>query len=183
MNGNLEMPEKRTIDARSFVEDLRSHMSDADLMNKYKLTVKGFQSALKKLVAAGVVASTELDGRSFECTDSVGVQGLRLLDRSLLDFPLPIYEENDPAVRGIVHDITEKGIGTVGIETEERDIRVFAIPADEFFLVEPVVFEANCRWAKRDDESGSIMAGFEIINVSKGSLTALRKLIQALTFA
>jgi hypothetical protein len=183
MNGKKEMPEKKMIDARSFVGDLRSSMNDLDLMNKYKLTAKGLQSALRKLVAAGVVRSTELDSRSFDCVDSVGVQGLRSLDRNLLDFPLPICEENNPEIRGTVHDITERGVGTVGIETEANDIRVFAIPADEFFLVEAVVFKAKCRWVKRDEESGSAMAGFEIMNVSKGSLTALRKLIQALTFA
>jgi hypothetical protein len=177
------MAKKRTIDARSFLEDLRSGMNDADLMAKYRLTGKGLQSALRKMVDAGVVNVVELDGRSIEYTDTVGVQGLRRLDRNLLDFPLPIYEESNPGIRGIVHDITEKGVGTVGIQTQAHDVSVFAIPANEFFLLEPVVFEARCRWARIDKVDGSLLAGFEIIKVSKGSLRSLRKLIQALTFA
>jgi len=177
------MPKKRIIDARSFLEDLRSGMKDADLMAKYSLTGKGLQSALRKMVAAGVLESVELESRSIEYTDSVGVQGLRRLDRNPLDFPLPIYDENNPQIRGIVHDITEKGVGTVGIRTQAHDVRVFAIPANEFFLVEPVVFEAKCRWTRTDKIDGSLLAGFEIITVSRGNLKALRKLIQALTFA
>jgi rubrerythrin len=51
---------KPTIDAKQAREDIRSGMSVRALMSKFKLSPKGLQSLLNKLVAAGAMSKAEL---------------------------------------------------------------------------------------------------------------------------
>jgi hypothetical protein len=105
----------------------------------------------------------------------------RRAPRDKLEFPLPIFERKDPRVRGKVRDITKSGVGIEGIASSENETKGFVIPADEFFLVDPVVFEAECRWVRQDEPGGPYLSGFEIKSVSAGSFQELRKLLDALT--
>ena len=174
---------RRKIPARSFVDDMRSGMPDSALMEKYKLTARGLHSAFRKLVAANVIQPSELVGRHSEYDETIDVNDIRALQRDKLDFPLPIYESDNPDARGIVSDITIMGVGIKGFETDVGDIRQFVIPAEEFFQVNRVEFKARCRWVKRDESDGKCISGFEIMKVSKGSLAGLRRLIQGLTLS
>ena len=173
----------RRIHARSFVDDMRSGMSDSALMEKYKLTAKGLHSAFRKLVAANVLKPSELVGRHPEYDETIEVNDIRALHRDKVEFPLPIYQSDNPGVRGIIGDISVKGVGIRGFETDVGDIRQFVIPADEFFQVHRIEFKARCRWVKREDSDGECISGFEIMKVSKGNLAGLRRLIQGLTLS
>ena len=55
--------EKRKITAREVLRDIRSGLSDQDLMEKYTLSAQGLQSVFHKLVNAGVITQAELDDR------------------------------------------------------------------------------------------------------------------------
>jgi hypothetical protein len=55
--------EKRKITAREILRDVRSGLSDQDLMEKYTLSAQGLQSVFHKLVTAGVITQAELDDR------------------------------------------------------------------------------------------------------------------------
>ena len=55
--------EKRKITAREVLRDIRSGLSDQDLMEKYTLSAQGLQSVFHKLVNAGVITQPELDDR------------------------------------------------------------------------------------------------------------------------
>ena len=46
---------KPVIDAKEVLDDIRSGMTDVDLMNKYNLSSLGLQSLFKKLTQAGVI--------------------------------------------------------------------------------------------------------------------------------
>lgn len=172
---------RRTIPARSFVDDMRSGMLDSVLMEKYKLTARGLHSAFRKLLAANVIRPSELVGRHSDYAETIDVNDIRAVQRDKVEFPLPIYEPDKPECRGTISDITVMGVGIKGFETDVGDIRRFVIPADEFFQVNPVEFKARCRWVKRDESDGECISGFEIMKVSKGSLAGLRRLIQGLT--
>jgi hypothetical protein len=174
---------RRIIPARSFVDDMRSGMPDSALMEKYKLTARGLHSAFRKLVAANVVQPSELIGRHSKYDETIGVNDIRALQRDKVDFPLPIYESDNPQSRGIISDITVMGVGIKGFETDVGAIKRFVIPADEFFQVNAVEFKARCRWVKRDESDGECVSGFEIMKVSKGSLAGLRRLIEGLTLS
>lgn len=55
--------DKRKITAREVLRDIRSGLSDQDLMEKYTLSAQGLQSVFHKLVSAGVITQPELDDR------------------------------------------------------------------------------------------------------------------------
>jgi hypothetical protein len=66
---DLDAPEKPSavkcrVKAEEAVIDIRSGMSDAALMNKYAISVKGLSSLFKKLVLSGAVEQAELDRRT-----------------------------------------------------------------------------------------------------------------------
>ncbi len=54
---------KRQLSAKEILQDIRSGMDDAALMEKYQLSSQGLQSVFTKLVAAGVVKQAEVDQR------------------------------------------------------------------------------------------------------------------------
>lgn len=62
-----ELPEpvvpKPRVKAAEAVRDIRSGMSDAELMEKYSLSSKGLESLFRKLVQAGEIMQAELDQR------------------------------------------------------------------------------------------------------------------------
>lgn len=61
--GYGSMP-KRTIDAREVLKDIKSSMSDADLMEKYSLSARGLQSLFQKLQSANLLSQQDLDDRT-----------------------------------------------------------------------------------------------------------------------
>jgi hypothetical protein len=176
------MRPKRKIVARHIVDDIRSEMTDPELMEKYRLTSRGLQSVFRKLLDAGLLDLADVYGRTPFFDDTIEVDEIRMVPREELEFPLPIYDAQKPEIRGIVNDITERGIGVVGIGTRIDETRNFVIPADEFFRCSPVAFRARCRWVNSSDGDERGTAGFQITEVSRGDLAKLRKLIQALTF-
>ena len=162
---------------------MRSGMPDSALMEKYKLTARGLHSAFRKLLAAKVIKSSELESRQSGYDETIDVDDVRAMQGFKVEFPLPIYESDNPESGGIISNMTVMGVGIKGYHTEVGDIKEFQIPADQFFQVDPVEFKARCRWLKRDDSDGECISGFEIMKVSKGNLAGLRKLIQGLTIS
>jgi len=172
---------RRKISARDFIEDIRGGLTDSELMDKYKLTALGLQSAFTKLVDAGAIKPEEIFGRLPDYDSTIGVEGLRLLHRHYLDFPLPVIDVERNEVSGAVRDISRNGLGIIGIEAVEGETRGFMIPADQFFQIEPIVLRAQCRWIKHDEDLMQHIGGFQIISVSQGDLKELRRLIESLT--
>ena len=70
-----------------------------------------------------------------------------------MNFELHICEEEKPETLGIVVDITEGGFGLKGIEAIIGESKNFAIPADEFFDVAQVEFQARCCWVNREEST------------------------------
>jgi predicted transcriptional regulator len=78
----------RLVSAHEAASDIRSNMSDADLMEKYGLSSKGLQSLFEQLVDSGVVSQIELDRRMPWSDSTVEVLGVLRqfgLDRSFAD--------------------------------------------------------------------------------------------------
>lgn len=170
---------KRKLKARELVMCIRNGMSDAQLMERYKLSAKGLQSAYQQLLKANAVTEEDLSGRSPGFEDTVTVEDTRRLNRTKVRTVLPIYETRDLEVRGTVQDINEKGVGIRGIRAMEGEVKELVIASDDFVEVDPFVFEATCRWAKKGDD-GQYSGGFEITRITEASSHELRKLIQFL---
>ena len=81
----------------------------------------------------------------------------------------------------MVRDISEMGVGTSGIEAKFCEKRTFVVICNEFVDVDPIEFDAVCRWAKQAEE-GEYHAGFEIVHISNEDLAELRKLIHNISY-
>ncbi|MGO9569718.1 MAG: hypothetical protein ACLP5H_19475 [Desulfomonilaceae bacterium] len=64
---------KPRLSAKEILADIRAGMDDAALMGKYDLSAQGLQSALTKLVAAGVMKQAELDDRGISQEQTVNL--------------------------------------------------------------------------------------------------------------
>lgn len=65
----------RQINARAFVQDFRLGATDAELMQKYRISPSGLSSAFRKLLKAGVLTREELEFRSVTFSDTVEFDG------------------------------------------------------------------------------------------------------------
>lgn len=172
------LPGRRKLPAGSIIKDIRSGMSSAELMEKYNLTEKSLQRVCRELLAARALGPKELQTEiSFQAT-MVMRTNIRELQRYQVDFDLPIYEAGSPEIQGKVRDITEKGIGLVGIESEQYETKTLVILGDYFGEISPFEFRADCRWSQRRPPGGECFAGFRITEISNENLRELQRLLQ-----
>lgn len=172
----------RRIAVRNIVKDIRSGVSRSDLTAKYNLSDENFEKVLKRLVQAKAISNDELERVLAPQPGASEVKESRRYERYYLDFELPVWETNRTEVRGQVIDMTEKGLGVIGLPAtlgEEKNLMVFS---EEFLEIDPFSFDACCRWVKRARDSGEYVSGFEILKIQEPDLEELRKVIYLLTF-
>ncbi len=172
------MDEKRKLEAKDLIYDIRAGMTDTQMMEKYKLTPKGLQSALKKLINVQAISPEDLYER-FPLYEQLTANDMRNIVRSPLAYPIPIYEAENPESRGEVRNVTEHGVGVKGIAAKVGETKTFVMEAGAFMAVAPIAFNGQCRWVRKKS-SGAYIAGFEITMISEASLQNLRKVIQEL---
>lgn len=97
-----------------------------------------------------------------------------------IPYQVPIYQTSNLDKMGLVRNISEKGVGVKGFEVQVDETVEFVIVPTEFIDIDPIVFRANCRWVKQDDD-GEYISGFQITDLSVGGLTELRKLLRFVT--
>jgi hypothetical protein len=114
-------------------------------------------------------------GSEFLLGEAFAHGNLRDLDRYCLDFELVVIEDGGSARKGTVKDISEKGIGLVGIEARPGDTLTLVVDPESFLEVNPFRFKAQCRWA--DASSGACVTGLQIVDLSEADHKELEKLI------
>jgi uncharacterized protein (DUF433 family) len=167
------------IEPRDMVEDIRSGMTDAELMEKYALSAEGLRRIFQTLTEEGTIDPEDLYGTPGSKHDTVFVEDSRQAARHFLAVTVDVYESERPEIRGILSDITEKGIAIAGIEARVGETTTFVIPAENFVGVDPIEFEARCRWATKEKDTGEWFAGFQIAKISPKCLEDLKGLIQS----
>jgi hypothetical protein len=175
-------PSRRRISTKQLIADVRAGMSNQELMGKYKLTAIGLENAFKQLVETKSINPDELFGPPTLRHDAVLPQGIRELERYYLDFELPVIDTGPPEIDGKVRDITEKGLGVVGIPSEIGDVKTLLILHEEFVVIEPFLFEAQCRWVRKSPQDGEVTAGFLITRIADEDHKQLKQLIELVTF-
>lgn len=73
------------IRVRDAVADIRSGMTDPELMDKYQLSAKGLQNLFHELTAAGAVARNDLERRSIQAEETVDL--LEIIHKLGMDRP------------------------------------------------------------------------------------------------
>ncbi|MFC1835728.1 hypothetical protein ACFL2Q_13495, partial [Thermodesulfobacteriota bacterium] len=166
---------------QDFVGDLRSGFTDGQLMEKYRLTTRGLGSVFRSLVEAKTISFSELVRRFPDRADLPEmIAEFRDSTRYCVDFTLPIHESGRPEAVGIVCDISDEGIGTRGLRVQVDEIKTLVIPVDRFFRTGPVMFQGMCCWVDDEDPDSPCTAGFRIIDVLRGNLGELKKIIKRL---
>jgi hypothetical protein len=184
------MPPERKVSVREILEDIRlRRLTDPQLMEKYKVSARGLQSVFQKLLDRNVIDPEEMEGRSPTYVDTITLEARQNHQRHYLPKPVPIYEAKDVVNiyerkdlhnKGRVNDITEKGLGVVGLDVIVGEIKSFVIVVDEFVDLDPFSLDAICRWV-RLEESGEYASGYEIVKISERAQHELLKLIGLLT--
>jgi hypothetical protein len=176
---------QREIRAKEILWDIRRGLTNAELMEKYKLTPKGLTSAFKKLVAARVLTEESIEGRWPYVLDpgpNFVETPTRQVTREKLDFPIPIYNSDDPSIRGVLSDVSESGLGVTGLSAREGEEMTLVVPVNDLFNADQFVVRAKCRWARGQGRAKEPHAGFQVAPESKPALDKLCRLIQSLTF-
>lgn len=173
----------RQIKTTDIVNDIRSGMTDVELMERYSVSSEGLQKAFRILVEAGSLEQKELYGRSPAQDDTVFIECLRELPRHYLAIAVTIHELTRPEVKGYVLDITEKGLGIAGIPARVGEMKTFVIPAEKFIESESIVFEAKCIWVQTKESEAQDVAGFQITSISEKSFEDLGLLFRSVCFA
>lgn len=169
------------IKGRDILNDIRSGMTDEELMEKYEMSSQALESAWGQLCSSGLISREDLLSRSTESAEGENTTATSRLPRDYLVVQVPIYDVGDPETKGVIRDLTEEGIGIIGIGARLDDVKTLVILTDNSRRVDKIVFGAKCRWVKKDSEDGYV-SGFRITNITKENLGKLRRLIQELNW-
>ncbi|HMK35456.1 MAG TPA: hypothetical protein VK463_10340 [Desulfomonilaceae bacterium] len=168
--------------ARTLLLDLRNGMTLAGVMEKYSLSLAAAQMICRKLVDEKLVNPEILYGRARPVEDSRDSAKQRRLARVSPDQFLEIYDVENPDNRGRVTDMTETGVGVLGLRAEVNEYKTLVIPPHDSYLTGKFVFRARCCWTRIHEENHESVAGFEITEVTEGYFLDFVKLMGGLTF-
>ncbi len=173
---------KRALPIRRIIGEIRGGLGDVPIMEKYGLSPEEYIEILENLKGQRIRQPPgELEQPSEAEVRRKPAQR-RAVPRCYMVFNRSISDVDNPGVKGIVVDISERGVQITGIETRVGEVRTFVIGNDRFSPDSELGFEAVCRWFNPGDASGECMAGFEIARISAAARNRLRKLLQELTF-
>lgn len=173
---------RQRIRIREIVSDVKAGMTDPELMTKYRIDRKTLQALFKKLLDLKAIKRDTLFGELGLQYETSVPANVRVEDRYVLDFDIPVYGAGHPEVQGSVHDITENGIGIRGLRHKVSEVKTLVVLGDAFGVVAPFEFGAVCRWSTVDEQDGGYAAGFQILDISEKALHELRKLIKLIAF-
>ena len=176
------MSTKRTIKAKEIVSDIRSGMTNRQLMDKYNISLDKLHNIFKQLLDSHTLERTELEPLISIPHLRINGGKRRRLHRSYVFVKLPIYDLENLINRGTVIDISEVGLQISGIPTKVGDTKELLVQADYFADVFPFVFESKCKWSSKA-EDGNLFSGFEITSITEGALEELRKITNLLALS
>lgn len=174
------MGEKRQINGRSVINDLRSGMTDWELQMKYRLSDNGLHTIFEKLVAYKAIDRSELCEMSPFYKATTDLTRARKYRRIDLNLAVPIYDVGASST-GILRDISENGLRVAGIEASVDQTKAFQIPIDMFMQTDPILIIAKCKWIKTKGKIRKyLVSGFEIVDQSETDSKTLRNFIKLL---
>jgi uncharacterized protein (DUF433 family) len=172
------LPESGRVETNAIVADIRARATDFELCHKYDLSLEELPDVFEKLVELGVIRRAELKERSSFYDEPENRSLTRRFPRKLLGLELPIYDPDDPDRRGLVRDLSERGLRVASVRPDIDLARRFVIRPDWFLNIRPFDIEVECKWIKTKEPSKRyFLAGFEITSISSRSREELRKLL------
>jgi hypothetical protein len=171
---------KRRVGLKAVVKDIRSGVSDEDLMAKYDLPPRGLRALFKKLLDSHLVSHSELYNTSALYRERIDRIKQRRSPRADLSVPLPVYDM-DSSSFGVARDISETGLCVAGIPSAVGEVKTFQIPIDNFMNADPLLLIAECRWVKeKGDKEKYFVAGFQLLDLSDADRSTLQRVMHIL---
>jgi PAS domain S-box-containing protein len=112
--------------------------------------------------------------------ESLEADDVRGEGREYLEIPLVVYESSRPDNRGWVHNISEHGMGLVGVLSKVDEKKRLLIFAEYSSDAHPCEVEAVCRWIDRQAPDHESITGFEITRISEENRNRLLQLVPTL---
>lgn len=171
------LPTKIVIHVPMIVNDIKSGIGRSELISKYHLTPRSLRWVSMKLVSSGALGWQDVIGKICSEVDELVPDKLRASKRHKPGFIAPVHEIKNPAVIGTIRDVNERGLGVRGIKAAVGKVSTLVIGEDEFGEYGTFALDATCKWVTKDP-TGEYLAGFEISNISVGSMGELQLLIE-----
>ena len=175
------MAAQKEIKAKEIVSEIASGVGDNELMDKYKLTFRGLQSVFKQLLDLKIVDAELLEERIVPQLETATTMIVRL-PRTDIYVPIPVQDLSNPIMRGLVINISERGLGVKALRAEIDEVKALLVKPDAFLQLKPFALKAKCRWVKSSDDPKEILAGFEIIFIGPSELEEMQNLIQTVEY-
>jgi Mor family transcriptional regulator len=175
------VPAKVVININEIAKDVRSGLNKTQLMEKYRMSPRALRWVSATLISSGTITWQEIYDKLCTSYKDLVPDKPRAAKRYPVLFDCNIYEADNGGVLGKVRDISEKGVGALGIEAKVGDTRTLVVPGDEFGEFATFTFDAECRWMKKDP-AGEFLAGFEISYISIGNLKEFQLLLHWVRF-
>jgi hypothetical protein len=174
------MREKRKINGKPILDDVRLGLTDRELQVKYSLSANGLCTIFEKLVARQAISHNELCEKSSLYTARICHKHERGCPRVNLALYVPVYDLECNA-SGALRDLSEHGLRIAGIEARPGQAKTFQISIDTFMNADPLLIVAECKWVEtRGRDTEYDVAGFEIIDISDRDKKGLRNFMKFL---
>ncbi len=171
---------KRRVNVKTVIGDIRSGISDAELMTKYDLPSRGLRALFKRLLDSELVTQAELYHASALYREKIDKVKQRRFPRADVSIPLPVYEMGSSSF-GVVRDISETGLCVAGIASEAGQIKSFQLSIDNLMHADPLSLVAECRWVeKKGNKDKYFVAGFQLLNLSDADRITLQRVMHIL---
>jgi hypothetical protein len=169
------MTEKRVVNAKQLMRDIRDGMPASAIMSKYQISPHSLRKAFRKLIDFEIASKAELGALANLHATTADGKSMRRIPRKPINFPLQIFQNDDPFHPGLVKDVSRKGVCIEGMDFGVTDEKSFIIRTGSLSEHITVIFDAKCRWVHK--EGRKTRAGFEITSISVLDSEMLSKLM------
>jgi hypothetical protein len=165
---------------RSLIDDIQGDLTDAEIMEKHRLSAAQLRRILLQLMNENEVNSADVYWRPILYDYDVSDGDKRATPRYSLSLLLPVNEIGSPeANSGFLIDINEKGGCVKGINPSLGAKMALRIEPGPLTSAEEIILEVAFRWVERVGDT-DFLAGFEILSISQRDSIRLRELIRTI---
>lgn len=138
-----------------------------------------FKEFLGRLLAIGAITWEEMAILSLRSDDSVTLREMRQYERSYPLVSMAVYEQAKPKIRGRILDLSERGLGVMGIPSGVYDMKTLTIAPDDLTVFKPFTLQAACRWFRQGNFDATCTAGFAITQIADPILEQLKHVLDS----
>jgi hypothetical protein len=172
------LPKSGGLEIEAIVADIRARATDFELCHKYDLSFEELPNVFEELVELDVTREAELMERSAFYDEPRNRLVTRKFPRRRLDLKLPVYDPDDPPLKGLLRDLSESGLRVASLRPDINLAKRLVIRADWFSGIRPFDVGVECKWIKTKERVRKyFVAGFEITSISSRCQEELRKLL------